>query len=71
MVAIAITRLDLTAAALRNANVPVAGVVINRYPADVTPLPEETNPRAIEKWGKLKVLAISTLTRHRSGRTRW
>jgi dethiobiotin synthetase len=57
----------LTAAALRHANVPVSGVVINRYPADVTPLPEETNPRAIEKWGKLKVLAIVPQTRESIG----
>jgi dethiobiotin synthetase len=57
----------LTASALHHANVPVAGVVINRYPADVTPVPEETNPRAIEKWGKLKVLAIVPETRQPIG----
>ena len=48
----------LTASVLRHANLPVAGVVINRYPADATPVADETNPRAIEKWGKLKILAI-------------
>ena len=48
----------LTASVLRNANLPVAGVVINRYPPDQTPTPEETNPRAIERWGKLSILAI-------------
>ena len=57
----------LTAAMLRMSRVAVAGVVINRYPADVTPLPEETNPRAIEKWGKLKVLAIVPQTREAIG----
>ncbi len=48
----------LTASALRQADLPIAGVVINRYPADSAPIAEETNPRAIEKWGGLKILAI-------------
>jgi dethiobiotin synthetase len=48
----------LTASALRHANVPIAGVVINRYTADATPIDEETNPRAIERWGKLPIVAI-------------
>ncbi len=48
----------LTATVLRHANLPIAGVVINDYPADATPAAEETNPRAIERWGRLSVLAI-------------
>jgi dethiobiotin synthetase len=48
----------LTIDALRRAEVDVAGVVINRYPTDTPPAAEETNPRAIERWGKVKVLTI-------------
>jgi dethiobiotin synthetase len=48
----------LTLAALRGAKVPIAGVVINRYPAEMPGTAEETNPRAIEKWGKVNVLTI-------------
>ncbi len=53
----------LTASALRHVNVPIAGVVINRYTADATPIAEETNPRAIERWGKLPILAVVPETR--------
>jgi hypothetical protein len=38
--------------------VKVPGVVINRYPAEMPGVAEETNPRAIEKWGKVPVLCI-------------
>jgi len=48
----------LTVNALRDANVNVAGVIINRYPAQAADLAAETNPRAIEKWGKVPVLCI-------------
>lgn len=48
----------LTAAALREAGVKVAGVVINRYRAETPTVAEETNLRAIERWGKVPVLAI-------------
>ncbi|HYE21226.1 MAG TPA: dethiobiotin synthase [Tepidisphaeraceae bacterium] len=48
----------LTVDALRRAGVKVAGVVINRYPADTPPTAEETSPRYIEKFGKVPVLAI-------------
>jgi dethiobiotin synthetase len=48
----------LTINALRGAKVKVAGVVVNRYPAELPGVAEETNPRAIEKWGKVPVLAI-------------
>jgi dethiobiotin synthetase len=48
----------LTVQALRQAEVKVAGVVINRYTADRAPVAEETNPRAIEKWGKVPVLCL-------------
>ena len=48
----------LTIGALRNAGVPIAGVVINRYPPDTPGTAEETNPRVIEKYGKVPILAI-------------
>lgn len=48
----------LTVNALRGAGVTVAGVVINRYPAQTADVAAETNPRAIEKWGKAPVLCI-------------
>lgn len=48
----------LTIDALRSAGVSVAGVVINRYPTDTTGTAEETNPRAIERWGKVPILCI-------------
>ena len=48
----------LTVNALRDASVKVAGVVANRYPAEMPGVAEETNPRAIEKWGKVPVLCI-------------
>ncbi len=48
----------LTIAALRAGGVSVAGVVINGYPAEAPSIAEETNPRAIEKWGKAPVLCI-------------
>jgi dethiobiotin synthetase len=48
----------LTLSALRSRNIPIAGAVINRYPTDTPNLAEETNPRAIEKWGKVPILAI-------------
>jgi dethiobiotin synthetase len=46
----------LTVHALRQAGIQVAGVVINRYPTDTPALAEETNPRAIERWGKVPLL---------------
>jgi dethiobiotin synthetase len=48
----------LTIAALRQASVPVAGVVINQFPSETPTTVEETNPRAIEKWGKTSVLCF-------------
>ena len=48
----------LTVQALREAKIPVAGVVINRYPAENAGIAEETNPRAIERWGKVPVLCL-------------
>jgi dethiobiotin synthetase len=48
----------LSVAALRTANVKVAGVVINQYPPGTVPAAEETNPRAIERWGSVPVLCL-------------
>ena len=49
----------LTARALESAGVPIAGVVINQYPPETPGIAEETNPRAIERWGKLTVLCLT------------
>ncbi len=49
----------LTIQALRQANVLVAGVVINRYPPETPGIAEETNPAAIEKWGKVPILCLA------------
>jgi len=48
----------LTVQALRNTKASMAGVVINRYPPETPPIAEETNPRAIEKWGSVPVLCM-------------
>jgi dethiobiotin synthetase len=48
----------LTLMALRSRRVPIAGVVINRYPPGTPGVAEETNPRAIERWGKVAVLCV-------------
>jgi len=48
----------LTLQALRAAKLPIAGVVINKYPAETPPIAEETNPRSIEKWGSVPVLCV-------------
>jgi dethiobiotin synthetase len=47
----------LTLGALRQVT-SVAGVVINRYPAETAGIAEETNPRMISKWGRTQVLCI-------------
>jgi dethiobiotin synthetase len=49
----------LTVNALREAGVQVAGVVINKYRADGSDAAEETNPRAIERWGKVPILCLT------------
>jgi dethiobiotin synthetase len=48
----------LTLHALRSRKIRIAGVVINRYPPETPPAAEETNPRAIEKWGKTTILCL-------------
>jgi dethiobiotin synthetase len=48
----------LTVKALRDANIEVAGMVINRYPPETPPVAEETNPRSIEKWGHVPILCV-------------
>ena len=47
----------LTLGALRPATA-VAGVVVNRYPAETAGVAEETNPRVIDKWGRCPVLCV-------------
>jgi dethiobiotin synthetase len=58
----------LTVEALRQRDVSVAGVVINRYPAENASVAEETNPREIEKWGKSPVLCIAPEVKEPIGR---
>ena len=48
----------MTIETLRRARVPIAGVVINRYPSDTPGTAEETNPRYIERHGKVPLLTI-------------
>jgi dethiobiotin synthetase len=48
----------LTINALRSRGVKVAGIIINRYPTDTPGTAEETNPRAIEKWGRTSILCV-------------
>jgi len=48
----------MTLEMLRQAGVTIAGVVINRYPAESASVAEETNPRYIERYGKVPILAI-------------
>ena len=54
----------LTVSALRRGWVEVAGVVVNRYRPDGATVAEETNPRLIEKWGKVPLLAIVPESKH-------
>jgi len=49
----------LTVEALRRAGAGIAGVVINQYPPETPGIAEETNPRAIEKWGKVPILCMA------------
>jgi len=48
----------LTASALREAKIRLAGVVVNRYPADNASVAEETNLREIEKWSGTPLLTV-------------
>jgi dethiobiotin synthetase len=48
----------LSVEALRARDIAVAGVVINRYPAENASVAEETNPGSIETWGKVPVLCM-------------
>lgn len=47
----------LTLQALRSADIPIAGVIINRMPASPD-LAERTNADALEKFGRCKVIGI-------------
>ncbi|MGA3066435.1 MAG: dethiobiotin synthase [Tepidisphaeraceae bacterium] len=49
----------LTIEALRRNGAAIAGVVINQYPPETPGIAEETNPRAIETWGKTPVLCLA------------
>jgi dethiobiotin synthetase len=47
----------LTVQALRE-RAKVAGIVVNRYPAELPSVAEETNLRALEKWGRVPLLCV-------------
>jgi dethiobiotin synthetase len=47
----------LTVNALRDVG-KVAGLVVNRYPAENAGVAEETNLRALEKWGRVPLLCV-------------
>jgi dethiobiotin synthetase len=49
----------LTVNTLRSAGITVAGVVINRYPTDTPDTATETNPAAIQRWGKVPVPCVA------------
>lgn len=46
----------MTVRTLKSAGVRVLGVVINRYPAEMPGVVEETSPREIERFGKVPIL---------------
>jgi dethiobiotin synthetase len=48
----------LTVKALHTAGVRVAGIVINRYPAETPGVVEETSPAEIEKWAGVQILTL-------------
>ncbi|HEX4054824.1 MAG TPA: dethiobiotin synthase [Tepidisphaeraceae bacterium] len=48
----------LTVEALRQESIAVAGVVMNQYPPETPPAAEESNPRAIERWGDVPILCL-------------
>lgn len=48
----------LTVRTLRSAGIKVLGVVINRYPAEMPGIAEETSPREIERFAKVPVLCV-------------
>jgi dethiobiotin synthetase len=48
----------LTWSALRHRGLKGSGVIVNRYPPETPPLAEETNPLAMEKYGKIPVLCL-------------
>jgi dethiobiotin synthetase len=48
----------LTIKALHSAGVRVVGVVINRYPAEMPGVAEETSPAEIEKWAGVPILTL-------------
>jgi dethiobiotin synthetase len=53
-----INHTTLTVNALRQAGVPVAGLVVNRYLADRASVADETNLRQLERWTKAPLLAV-------------
>ena len=48
----------LTISALKHAAVPIAGVVVNRYPAESASIAEESSLREIERWTRRPLLCV-------------
>lgn len=48
----------LTVQTLRSIGAKIAGIIINRYPADGATTAQETNPKVLEKWSKLPILTL-------------
>lgn len=58
----------LTIGMLRQAGVRPLGVIINRYPPDGATVAQETNPAAIERWGRIPVLCVAPQEKIEDGR---
>ena len=48
----------LTVGAIRAAGVPIAGIIINRYPAENPSTAEETAPDIIQHWARVPILGL-------------
>jgi dethiobiotin synthetase len=53
-----INPLLLSTGALNFGGVPIAGMVVNRYPPDTPSIDQELSLREFEKWSKLPTLCI-------------
>jgi dethiobiotin synthetase len=53
-----VSHMTLAANALREADVQLAGFVVNRYPADSPSIDQELSLREIEKWSRCPLLCV-------------
>ena len=54
----AVNQCSMTAAVARSAGLRVAGIMVNRYPAESASIAEEASLREIEKWSKAALLCV-------------